>query len=122
MNSCHGIYRQRISIQFFPSSLPPRGCSLIDVEIILWRPTLGLDFGYRLSGFVWDKGVYQCHTSRGCEPLSLSGHLKCSFCTTITEPSIYLSYRHRNHGAPSEVARDNILLKPQIHFFQLNLL
>ncbi len=31
--------------------------------------------------------------------------------TTITEPSICMSYRHRNHGAPCEVARDNIFLK-----------
>ncbi len=76
---------------------------------IMWRPTLGLESGYRLSGFAWDKGIYHCHTSRGCEPLSLSSRLKCSFCTTITEPSIYLSYRHRNHGAPSEVARDKKL-------------
>ncbi len=36
---------------------------------ILWRPTLGLEFGYRLSGFVLDKGIYHCHKSRGCKPL-----------------------------------------------------
>ena len=69
---------------------------------ILWRPTLGLEFGYRLSGFVWDKGICQC------PPAQVGGSLHRGR-TTITEPSIYLSYRHRNHGAPSEVAHDNIL-------------
>ncbi len=42
---------------------------------ILWRPTLGLEFGYRLSGFVWDTGVYQCHTIRFmnfCRKIKLS--------------------------------------------------
>ncbi len=30
--------------------------------------------------------------------------------TTITEPSVCMSSRHRNHGAPCEVARDNMFI------------
>ncbi len=44
--------------------------------------------------------------------LSLSHPLGCGSLhrgkTTITEPSVCMSSRHRNHGAPCEVARDNI--------------
>ncbi len=48
---------------------------------ILWRPTLDLEFGYRLSGFVWDKGICQC------PPAQVGGSLHRGR-TTITEPSI----------------------------------
>ncbi len=37
--------------------------------------------------------------------------------TTIAEPSVCMSYRHRNHGAPCEVARDNMSIYIAMCFF-----
>ena len=58
---------------------------------ILSRPTLGL---------VFDRSFVKVQATIG-------GSLQRGK-TTINEPSVCMSYRHRNHGAPCEVARDNM--------------